>query len=288
MTPNSLVAGNPKLNLAFVANLFNTWPGLEPLEESEAPTPVEDFDAEGEREARVFTLWLNSLDVEPGVYNLFEDLKVSFLISVIMSFPAHPPSQDGYILLQGFDKVIPGSVIWRRVSKPKEGQELSRFKAVENTNYAVDLATANKMHMVGIQGADIVDGTRTLVLGLVWQLMRLSINQTLASISKDGKGVTDMEIVRWANETVKKGGKSSTMRSFKDPSLSSGLFFLDLLNGVRPGIVDYALVTKGSDPEEKKLNGKYGVIQLSCLLRTTRTTKKLEPKLKRKSPPAVH
>lgn len=77
LTANSLVAGNPKLNLAFVANLFNTWPGLAPLEPTEAPPEIEDFDAEGEREARVFTLWLNSLDVEPGVYNLFEDLKVS-------------------------------------------------------------------------------------------------------------------------------------------------------------------------------------------------------------------
>jgi plastin-1 len=153
LTPNSLVSGNPKLNLAFVAHLFNTHPGLEPLEDVPAPE-IEDFDAEGEREARVFTLWLNSLDVDPGVYNLFEDLK------------------DGSVLLQGFDKVIPGSVIWRRVSKPKEGQELSRFKAVENTNYAVELAIANKMHMVGIQGSDIVDGTKTLVLGLVWQLMR--------------------------------------------------------------------------------------------------------------------
>ncbi len=41
-----------------------------------------------------------------------------------------------------------------------------------NTNYAVELAKANKLHMVGIQGADIVDGRKTLVLGLVWQLMR--------------------------------------------------------------------------------------------------------------------
>lgn len=79
LSPNSLVAGNPKLNLAFVANLFNTWPGLAPLEATEAPPEIEDFDAEGEREARVFTLWLNSLDVEPGVYNLFEDLKVSLI-----------------------------------------------------------------------------------------------------------------------------------------------------------------------------------------------------------------
>ena len=140
---------------------------------------MEDFDAEGEREARVFTLWLNSLGVEPGVFNLFENLK------------------DGLIILQAFDKILPGSVIWRRVSKPKQGagvasyasgggdedegadigvtpnqSTLSRFKAVENTNYVVDLAKQNGMHLVGIQGADIVDGRKTLVLGLVWQLMR--------------------------------------------------------------------------------------------------------------------
>lgn len=165
--------------------------------------------------------------------------------------------QDGTILLQGFDKVIPGSVIWRRVSKPKEGQELSRFKCVENTNYSVDLAKSNGMHIVGIQGSDIVDGTKTLVLGLVWQLMRLSINQTLASISKGGKGVTDLEMVKWANEKVKQGGKSSTMRSFKDPSLSNAVFFLDLLNAVKPGYVDYGLVEKGDDYESKRQNGAF-------------------------------
>lgn len=78
LTPASLVAGNPRLNLAFVANLFNTHPGLQPLEQHEvvATEAVDDFDAEGEREARVFTLWLNSLNVDPGVYNFIEDLRV--------------------------------------------------------------------------------------------------------------------------------------------------------------------------------------------------------------------
>jgi plastin-1 len=89
---------------------------------------------------------------------------------------------------------------------------------------------------------------------------RLSINQTLASISKDGRGVTDMEIVKWANEKVKSSGKTSTMRSFKDPSLSNAVFFLDLLNAVRPGIVDYALIAKGSDAEEKKMNGESQIV----------------------------
>lgn len=175
-----MVSGNPRLNLAFVANLFNNHPGLEPLDEQEAKDygVVEDFDAEGEREARVFTLWLNSLGVEPGVFNLFENLR------------------DGLIILQAFDKILPGSVVWRRVNRPKagaapieptyaaEGEEeieigvtpnqsnLSRFKQVENTNYVVELAKNNGMHLVGVQGADIVDGQKTLVLGLVWQLMR--------------------------------------------------------------------------------------------------------------------
>lgn len=49
LSPQSLVAGNPKLNLAFVANLFNTHPGLDPLEEVERP---ELPDVEGDREAR--------------------------------------------------------------------------------------------------------------------------------------------------------------------------------------------------------------------------------------------
>lgn len=240
LTPGAMVAGNPKLNLAFVAHLFNTWPCLEALE-TPPPVEIEDFDAEGEREARVFTLWLNSLDVDPGVYNLFEDLK------------------DGTVILQAFDKVVPGSVAWRRVSKPKEGQELSRFKMVENTNYAVDLAKLNHMHIVGIQGADIVDGTRTLTLGLVWQLMRLNITNTLRSLSKGGRGVSDQDMIKWANDLVKAKGKTTSMRSFKDPSIKTAIFFLDLLDALRPGIVDQSLVTSGRTEEECRMNAKLAI-----------------------------
>ncbi|KAJ7611151.1 fimbrin [Mycena rosella] len=274
LTPSSLVAGNPRLNLAFVANLFNTHPGLEPLDEQEAKDygAVEDFDAEGEREARVFTLWLNSLGVEPGVFNLFENLK------------------DGLILLQAFDKILPGSVIWRRVSKPKGGaaaepvsyasgggageedegadigvtpnqSQLSRFKAVENTNYAVDLAKQNGMHMVGIQGADITDGSKTLVLGLVWQLMRMNITKTLTQLSKSsgGRPISDTEMLKWANTTAK---SAKPIRSFKDPSITTGLFFLDLLEAIRPGIVDPTLVLNVSDNgdyEDRRQNAKLAI-----------------------------
>ncbi|MBW0482802.1 hypothetical protein O181_022517 [Austropuccinia psidii MF-1] len=240
LTSKSIVAGNPKLNLAFVANLFNSYPGLEALEEGEKPA-IEDFDAEGEREARVFTLWLNSLNVQPGVYHFFEDLK------------------DGTIILQAFDKVIPGCVTWRRVAQPKEDQELSRFKCVENTNYAVELGRANRMTLVGIQGADIVDGNKTLVLGLVWQLMRQSVFATLASLSKNNRGITDMDMIRWANDHVRNFGKNTCMRSFKDPRLKTGHFYLDLLASLRPEYVDYSLVYPGKDETECTMNNKLAI-----------------------------
>ncbi|KAF5383055.1 hypothetical protein D9615_004940 [Tricholomella constricta] len=277
LTPSSLVSGNPRLNLAFVANLFNTHPGLEPLDEQEAKDygAVEDFDAEGEREARVFTLWLNSLNVEPGVFNFFENLK------------------DGLVILQAYDKVLPGSVVWRRVSKPKEGagaasyasggyagegdeeaedigvtpnqSTLSRFKAVENTNYAVELGQQNGMRLVGIQGADITDGRKTLVLGLVWQLMRMSISKTLTELSKTsgGRPITDTEMLKWANTTAQRAKPDvRTIRSFKDPSITTGLFFLDLLDAIRPGIVDPALILNVSESgpyEDRRQNAKLAI-----------------------------
>ncbi|KAF5096957.1 hypothetical protein D0Z03_001519 [Geotrichum reessii] len=240
LTPTALVAGNPKLNLAFVAHLFNTYPGLDPITEDDK-IEIEDFDAEGEKEARVFTLWLNSLDVDPAINNLFEDLK------------------DGTVLLQAYEKVLPGSVNQRHVNKrPAEG-ELSRFKAVENTNYAVDLGKANNFSLVGIEGADITDGQKTLTLGLVWQLMRRNIVLTLKSLSSNGQELTDSDILRWAQDTARKGGKASSVRSFKDPSLSTGIFLLDVLNGIKPGYVDYDLVTPGRTEDERYANAKLAI-----------------------------
>jgi len=259
LTPQSLVAGNPKLNLAFVANLFNNHPGLDPITEEEK-AEIEDFDAEGEREARVFTLWLNSMNVQPSVSSFFDDLK------------------DGIILLQAYDKVIPGSVNWRHANKPpanavtpvsqdedeayltiKSG--MSRFKAVENTNYAVEIGKQNRFSLVGIQGADITDGQRTLVLGMVWQLMRKDITNTLSALAQrlGKREITDADMIQWANQTVAKGGRSGSVRSFKDPSIASGVFLLDVLNGMKSSYVDYDLVAQGKSDEERYANAKLAI-----------------------------
>jgi plastin-1 len=240
----SILKANHKLNLAFVANLFNHFPGLEQLSEQElAELDEKLFTSEGDRESRTFALWMNSLGVDPFVNSIGDDLK------------------DGRILLQVIDQIKPGKVNWKRVSmKPPSGStSLSRFQSLENTNTVVDLCTSFKFSLVGIQGADITDGVLKLTLALVWQLMRQHILETLNDL---GHEITDEDMIKWANEMVKSrksSGSASQIKSFKDSVLKSGRFLLELLESVRPGTVNFELVTPGSSDEEAKSNSKYAI-----------------------------
>jgi len=238
--PRDIVKGNPKLNLAFVANLFNKHPGLAPLTDAELAALEEWlFASEGTREARAFALWINSLGIEPFVYNLFEDLR------------------DGLVLLRVFDKINPGCVDWRKVN---DKHPLNKFKKVENCNYAIVLGKQLKFSLVGIAGSDIYDGNKTLTLALVWQMMRFHVISTLQSLSAaTGKQINDNDIVAWANNKVRSAGKKSKMDSFKDSTLRDGKFLIDLLDSVRPKTVNYELVTPGQSDEDATQNAKYAI-----------------------------
>jgi hypothetical protein len=91
----------------------------------------------------------------------------------------------------------------------------------------------------------------------------MSITKTLTALSKSsgGRPITDTEMLKWANTTAQRAKPSvRPIRSFKDPAITTGLFFLDLLDAIRPGIVDPALVeavSENGDPELKKQNGKH-------------------------------
>uniref|UniRef100_A0A0E0GC89 Calponin-homology (CH) domain-containing protein n=1 Tax=Oryza nivara TaxID=4536 RepID=A0A0E0GC89_ORYNI len=79
------------------------------------------------------------------------------------------------------------------------------------------------------------------------------------SQGSQGKEITDADILKWANSKVKASGRTSQMESFKDKSLSNGRFFLELLSAVQPRVVNWKVVTKGEDDEEKKLNATYTI-----------------------------
>jgi len=232
LRPKDIVTGNPKLNLAFVANLFNTLPGLEPVE----PVIIEE-EVEEAREEKAFRMWINSLPVDPFVNSLFEDLK------------------DGLVILQILDKIKPGIVDWSKVNRPASNP----FKKTENCNYAVTLGKQLGFSLVGIGGKDILDGNKKLTLALVWQAMRMYILNFLKNLSKGGREITENDIIAWANDTVSKSGKSSRMDSFKDQSLKTSVFLIDLLAALQPQSIDYSLVTAGSNEDDQKLNAQYAI-----------------------------
>ena len=91
----------------------------------------------------------------------------------------------------------------------------------------------------------------------------MSITKTLSSLAKSsgGRPISDTEILKWANTTAQKGNPSiRPLRSFKDPSITTGLFLLALEEAIRPGIVDPALiidVNDSGDYEDRRQNGTF-------------------------------
>ena len=127
LTPQDVVEGVYKLNVAFVANLFNNHPALD------KPDDV-DLDAyehiEESREEKTYRNWMNSMGVSPHVNWLYSDLA------------------DGLIIFQLYDIIRPGIVDWKRVHT--KFSKLKKFmEKLENCNYAVELGLKLKFSLVG-------------------------------------------------------------------------------------------------------------------------------------------
>lgn len=138
----------------------------------------------------------------------------------------------------------------------------SKYKRVENCNYAVEVSRHElKFSLVGVGGIDVVNRNTKLVLALVWQMLRkytLNLLQKLAT-SQGISSMSEERIVEWANQKVAALGSERRMRSFKDPSLKTGLFFLDLIAAMEPRAINPEIVTPGTTPHECLLNAKYAI-----------------------------
>ncbi|MBA0859314.1 hypothetical protein Goshw_005722 [Gossypium schwendimanii] len=238
LTTKDIVDGSPNLNLAFVAHIFQHRNGLSTQTKQISFLETLPDDAQVSREERVFRFWINSLGNSTYIDNVFEDLR------------------NGWILLETLDKVSPGIVNWKIASRPPIKLP---FKKVENCNQVVKIGKQLKFSLVNIAGNDIVQGNKKLILAYLWQLMRYNILQLLKNLRfhSHGKEITDVDILRWANTKVSDSGSQSRMDSFKDKSLSDGIFFLELLCAVQPRSVNWSLVTKGVTDEQKKMNATY-------------------------------
>ncbi|CAH0562247.1 unnamed protein product [Brassicogethes aeneus] len=236
VTPQDVVSGNYKLNLAFVANLFNNHPALEQQNGTAEYETVEET-----REERTYRNWINSMGVTPYVNWLYSDLA------------------DGLVVFQLYDIIKPGVVNWTKVTRKFTNERKKFMEKLENCNYAVQLGKEVKFSLVGIAGQDINEGNVTLTLALVWQLMRAYTLSVLSQLAESGSPIIEKEIVGWVNNKLSGAGKQSSLRSFQDSSIGDAKVVIDLIDAIKPGAINYDLVKSSNTEEDNLANAKYAI-----------------------------
>ncbi|KAJ8409589.1 hypothetical protein AAFF_G00229900 [Aldrovandia affinis] len=241
VTPQDVVAGNHKLNMAFVANLFNMHPALN----RPADDGIDLTLLEGEsREERTFRNWMNSLGVGPYVNHLYRDLV------------------DALVIFQLYE-MVEVAVDYKKVNRPPYAALGSNMKKLENCNYAVDLGKREaKFSLVGIGGENINEGSKMHTLALVWQLMRRYSLKVLSDIG-GGEKVNDQIIINWVNATLKEGKKDTFINSFRDKLISTSLPVIDLIDTITPNAIRQEMVKRGDMTDDDKLNNAKYAISLS-------------------------
>jgi hypothetical protein len=237
VSPEDVVNGNHNLNLAFVANLFNKYPALDaPVVQDDTPVIQET------REEKQFRNWMNSLGVEPYVNYLYYDLR------------------DSLIIFQLYDMIKPGSVDWKRVIKKVSNISAKQYhEKLGNCNYAVELGQKMNFSLVNIQGSNILEGNKTLTLGLVWQLMRAYTLALLNKISGTGQPIVEQGIIEWVNEKLKSSGKKTFIKNFSDSNVSNSVVILDLIDAIKPSSIKYDLIKSDNSLESKMSNALFAI-----------------------------
>ncbi|TSS97537.1 Plastin-1 [Bagarius yarrelli] len=237
VSPQDVVSGNQKLNLAFVANLFNMHPALK----KPANNAIDLTSIEGETQDKTLRNWMNSLGISPRVNHLYNDLI------------------DGLVILQLYEK-IGVTVDWKKVNRPPYPALAGKMKKLENCNYVVELGKKEaKLSLVGIGGDNINEGNPKHTLSLVWQLMRRYTLKVLSDIG-DGEKINDQTIIDWVNTQLQNGQKQSTISNFKDSLISTSIPVIDLIDTIATGAIRKEMVkTEDLSDEDKANNAKYAI-----------------------------
>ncbi|XP_075964791.1 plastin-1-like [Anarhichas minor] len=244
VSPHDVTSGNSKLNLAFVANLYNMHPGVQKAQIN-GGNGIGTAHIEPEsNEEKTFRNWMNSLGVSPHVNHLFWDLC------------------DGLIIMQLYEKVNV-SVNWKKVNNPPYAVLGANMKKLENCNYAVELGRdVAHFSLVGIGGENLNEGSRLHTLALVWQLMRRYTVSVLLD-QGDGDKVGDQIILNWVNSTLSHKRKDTQISSFKDKLISTSLPVIDLIDAIAPGTVKWNMVKRAErevlKDADKLNNAKYAI-----------------------------
>uniref|UniRef100_A0A7N6AFN0 Plastin-2 n=1 Tax=Anabas testudineus TaxID=64144 RepID=A0A7N6AFN0_ANATE len=150
---------------------------------------------------------------------------------------------DGIILCKMINLSVADTIDERTINKKK----LTPFTIQENLNLALNSASAIGCHVVNIGAEDLKEGRQHLVLGLLWQVIKiglfadieLSKNEALVALLRDGESLEDLMklspeelLLRWANYHLEDSGYGK-INNFSSDIKDSKAYF-NLLNQVAP------------------------------------------------------
>uniref|UniRef100_A0A8C9L218 Lymphocyte cytosolic protein 1 n=1 Tax=Pavo cristatus TaxID=9049 RepID=A0A8C9L218_PAVCR len=150
---------------------------------------------------------------------------------------------DGIVLCKMINFSVPDTIDERTINKKK----LTPFTIQENLNLALNSASAIGCHVVNIGAEDLKEGKPYLVLGLLWQVIKIGLfadieisrNEALIALLREGESLEDLMrlspeelLLRWANYHLENAG-CNKVNNFSSDIKDSRAYY-HLLNQVAP------------------------------------------------------
>jgi len=162
--------------------------------------------------------------------------------------------RDGLLLAKFINIAVPDTIDERALNKPKGQKSLSLFQVNENMNLVINSAKGIGVKTVNIGATELAEGASHphLVLGLVWQLVKLqllnSINlkahPELVRLLEEGEDLEDLLrlppeqlLLRWFNYHLKNAGSKRRVTNFSGDVKDSECY-TTLLHQIAPGTCD--------------------------------------------------
>ncbi|KAH0853062.1 hypothetical protein HID58_032678 [Brassica napus] len=188
-------------------------------------------------------LWNSYIPINPATDALFDIVK------------------DGVILCKLINAAVPGTIDERAINMKKE---LNPWERTENLSLCLNSAKAIGCTVVNIGTQDIAEGTPHLVLGLIFQIIKiqllsdLNLKKTpqLVELAEDNQDVEELVglapekiLLKWMNFHLKKAGYEKQVTNFSS-DIKDGEAYAYLLNALAPEHSTHVtLETK--DPSER-------------------------------------
>uniref|UniRef100_A0A0K0G3L7 Fimbrin (inferred by orthology to a D. melanogaster protein) n=1 Tax=Strongyloides venezuelensis TaxID=75913 RepID=A0A0K0G3L7_STRVS len=175
-----------------------------------------------------FSNWINShLSEDP-------DLKKHLPVNAD-THELYKKLDDGLVLCKLINLAVPETIDERVINK----KNLNTYSKLENLTLSLMSAQAIGCNIVNIDADDLSKGRQHLVLGLLWQIIRIGLfNQIdlirvpgLFRLLKDGETADDLRklskeeiLMRWVNYHLKKAGCNKELRNFTTDVVDSEIY----------------------------------------------------------------